>query len=493
MKKNSTRQELKRKIRELERKNHTKDELIAELSENYNLSLDMIGTGNLNGYFTNISSSFERILGYNKKELLENPFLFFVHDDDQEKTKKTLIEAQEGKKELFVDNRYRCKNGSYRWIDWKIFSVIQKNKFMAVGRDITEEKREEEQFKKIINGSIDGFVIVDINGKIIEVNKAYCQLLGYTRNEILKMSLMDFEAHLTKEQLKEITSKIIDTGGDRFESKNKTKNGDIIDVEVVVSFTPESHGTFLVFIHDITDRKRSEKALIKLNKTLDSKVKKRTDALRRLNEHLILTEDRERKNLAYELHDGVAQFLAIAVSQIKNLKEIDLKNKNKILSDVQKNIENAFKAVRILIHNVHPQILEDFNIDLVLGSLIDSHNEKEKIKIKYINNIFEHINLNETSKLTIYRATCELINNILKHSDSLVAEIELSKIKNNIQIRVEDKGIGFDIHADRLKKYSGFGLYSLSERVENMGGNLIIKSSKGKGTKITLTVPLQET
>jgi PAS domain S-box-containing protein len=169
-------------------------------------------------------------------------------------------------------------------------------KIFGMDHDITERKKletelkkREEKFKKIINGSIDGFVITNMYGRIIEVNKAYCLLLGYTRNEILSMSLIELEALMTKEELNNKTLKIIDTGGSRFETKNKKKNGNIIDVEVSASFTPENNGTFLVFIRDITDRKKSEKALINLNKKLDSKVKKRTNELKRLNEHLVLS------------------------------------------------------------------------------------------------------------------------------------------------------------------------------------------------------------
>mgnify|MGYP004001195371 CR=1 FL=1 len=370
-------------------------------------------------------------------------------------------------------------------------------KIFGMDHDITERKKletelkkREEKFKKIINGSIDGFVITNMYGRIIEVNKAYCLLLGYTRNEILSMSLIELEALMTKEELNNKTLKIIDTGGSRFETKNKNKNGNIIDVEVSASFTPEKNGTFLVFIRDITDRKKSEKALINLNKKLDSKVKKRTNELKRLNEHLVLSEDNERKNLASELHDSVAQSLAIAVSQIKNITEADSGYGIKTLPDVQKNIENAIKEVRILIHQLHPPILDDFKIDIVIGCLIEAINEKKQIIINYINNLTESVTLTETTKMTIYRATNELIYNILKHSDSLVAEIELSKINNSIQIRVEDKGKGFEFKTYHQKNYCGFGLYSLFERIENIGGELIINSSLGKGTKVILTVPV---
>lgn len=397
------------------------------------------------------------------------------------------------------ENVYGIEGKSY----WSDYSVPIKNEFgeienyIQVSRNITEQKKweteskkREERFKKIINGSIDGFAITNMDGKIIEVNKAYCQLLGYTRNEILNMSLMDLEAAMTNEELSNKTLEVIETSGGRFETKNKKKNGNIIDVDVSVSFTLENNGTFLVFIRDITDRKQSEKDLINLNKKLDSKVKKRTNELKRLNDHLILSEDRERKSVASDLHDSVAQSLAMAISQIKTIKEVDSEYGIETLSNVQKNIENAIKEVRILIHQLHPQILDDFSIDIVIGYLIETFNEKKQMRINYINNLTEPVNLIQTTKVTIYRAINELIYNTVKHSDSSVAEIELSKINNSIHIRVEDKGKGFEFDTYRQKNNCSFGLYSLSERLKNMGGELIINSSLGKGTKVILIFPV---
>ena len=448
------------------------------------------------GLITDINDAMVKILGSSREKLIG----LDINDIPNKKFRNEIYKSLDG--EIgYYEGEYISYTGS-KTSTIKAIGVPLSSDGSAIGcvgiiEDITERKnletelkKREERFKKIINGSIDGFAITNMNGKIIEVNKAYCQLLGYTQNEILNMSLIDLEAAMTKEELNNKTLKIIETGGSRFETKNKNKNGNIIDVEVSVSFTPKSNGTFLVFIRDITDRKNSEKALINLNKKLDSKVKKRTDELKRLNEHLILAEDSERKSLASELHDSVAQSLAMAISQIKDIKESDFGHAVEALPNVQRNIEMAIKEVRILIHQLHPQVLEDFAIDTALGYLIETINKKKQLRIHYINNIAESVSLIETTKVIIYRAITELINNILKHSGSSTAEIELSKINNNIRIRVEDKGTGFEINAHKQKNYCGFGLFSLSERIENMGGDLIINSSLGKGTKVILIVPI---
>ena len=349
-----------------------------------------------------------------------------------------------------------------------------------------------ETFKKIINSSIDGFAITDMSGNILEVNNAYCQILGYMRDEILRMQLIDIEAIMTKAELRELTSRTIDLGGERFETKNRKKDGSIIDVEVSVSFSPEKNGTFLVFIRDISDRKRAEKKLLDLTETLDRKVKKRTIELKRLNQHLIHSEENQRKRFAADLHDNIVQNLGWCISLLKDRGESHYGNKNEYLTDVQKHIENATGQIRALIHDLHPQVLEDFNTDVAIGYLVEKFNEEKQLQIEYINTLETSDKLNKTIKITFYRAANELINNILKHAGTTIAKIELTKFENNIQMRVEDNGVGFEVTSNLSDQNSGYGLFSLSERLKNMGGKLRIDSSPGNGTKVVLSVPVQD-
>ena len=126
-----TYEELEQKFKAFEIKALERDRLEEEVEKIFNLSLDMIGSGNLYGYFTKINSSFRSILGYTEEEFLEKPFILFVHDEDIEKTKEALSEAAKGKHHIYIENRYKCKDGSYKWIEWKVLSIVQENKFRS--------------------------------------------------------------------------------------------------------------------------------------------------------------------------------------------------------------------------------------------------------------------------------------------------------------------------------------------------------------------------
>lgn len=129
-------------------------------------------------------------------------------------------------------------------------------------------KHEEDKFSTMLRTSIDGFWIVDIRGRFLDVNDAYCKLIGYDRADFLKMRIADIEAIESKEDVAQRISKIIAAGSDRFESKHRSKDGKIINVEVSTNFSPLHGGRFYCFLRDITERKKYEKTLLNTTERL---------------------------------------------------------------------------------------------------------------------------------------------------------------------------------------------------------------------------------
>ena len=230
---------------------------------------------------------------------------------------------------------------------------------------------------------------------------------------------------------------------------------------------------------DVTDRKQAEE-----------KVKEKTKALKKLNEQIIYAEGRERKSVAADLHDSVAQTLAISISKIKTIQESGEPINLEIIAEIQVHLEQTVKEIRSLIYQLSPPVLDDFDIAIALGFLIEENNEKYGVDIKYIKNINPPIHIIKPNKITLYRAVNELVINIIKHSGSKESEIELSKNEKFLLLRVEDTGIGFDLDKVTDKNFNGFGIHSFSERIKNMGGNFELFSKPGKGTKVLLSIPL---
>lgn len=110
-----------------------------EIENLFNLSTDLLGIGNLDAYFTHINKAFEKLLGYTEQEFKSRPFLAYIHEDDLEVTQLALEKAIKGHEELNVTNRYQCKDGEYRYIEWHVRVDTDKKIFYAIGRDVSEQ------------------------------------------------------------------------------------------------------------------------------------------------------------------------------------------------------------------------------------------------------------------------------------------------------------------------------------------------------------------
>jgi len=133
--------------------------------------------------------------------------------------------------------------------------------FEVVYQDITERKRAGEQYQTIVRTAMDGFWLTDMQGHFLDVNEAYCNLIGYIRDELLNMSISDIEALEKPGDIAQRIRKIKESGQDRFESRHRRKDGGIVDVEVSVNYLPSEGGRLFVFLRDVTERKQAEEKL----------------------------------------------------------------------------------------------------------------------------------------------------------------------------------------------------------------------------------------
>ena len=144
----------------------------------------------------------------------------------------------------------------------------------CVSVDITERKKAEEEHRTILSTAMDGFWITDTAGRFLEVNKSYCEMSGYAEHELLCMDISAVEDAKTAADTAAHMQRVIAEGQDRFESRHRRKDGSVFDVEVSVQYRPSDKPKCVVFIHDITERKRAEEALerriIALTQPLDS-------------------------------------------------------------------------------------------------------------------------------------------------------------------------------------------------------------------------------
>jgi len=124
--------------------------------------------------------------------------------------------------------------------------------------------KSEKRYKALTQTSIDGFFVFDIEGRFLEVNDAYCKISGYSREALLSMNIKDLELDEVDKQIDEHMEKIIDKGWDKFESRHRKSDGTFFHAHNSITFIPNEK-LFICFLHDITDRKKTEKEILYLS------------------------------------------------------------------------------------------------------------------------------------------------------------------------------------------------------------------------------------
>lgn len=204
---------------------------------------------------------------------------------------------------------------------------------------------------------------------------------------------------------------------------------------------------------------------------------------------LYFGEEKERKRVAQDLHDGMGSLL----STLKlNAESIDLSNKNLgkkeaiAYQNVLEMIDKACSELRNISHNMMPSSMEHFGLEITIESLI------EKINLYGGTNFIFQIFNNEEKidsqiEINIYRIILELVNNIIKHSKAKEASIQIILENKLLILMAEDNGIGFNY---TNQKVSGIGLLNIRSRIEAMNGKLNIDSKESKGTTIIIEIPI---
>ena len=140
-------------------------------------------------------------------------------------------------------------------------ALIIKDKEWRLVEDITRRRKTEALYRNVIQTSIDSFWIIDTEGHFLDVNAAYCKLVGYSCGELLKMRIQDVEVKESSKEVLRHIQKIKRRGRNRFETRHRLKNGQVVDIEVVAKYMGDDDGRIFAFAHDITRRKRNEKAI----------------------------------------------------------------------------------------------------------------------------------------------------------------------------------------------------------------------------------------
>ncbi|MBN1796772.1 MAG: PAS domain S-box protein [Sedimentisphaerales bacterium] len=434
----------------------------------------------------------DKALGYEKGEIRQSigGWIKLIHPEDSKRLADS-VELHRTKTELICEEyRVLKKDGTWAYWEDRGSPIIDENgkpiKWIGGCLDITKRKKVEEQLRltqTAIERASDKIYWVRPDGNFVYVNEQACEALGYTRDELLSMKVSDIDPDFPQERWDKHWRELKSKKGMLIQSRHKTKDGKIFPVEIRTNYIKfEGKEYNFAFARDITERKKAEKEIME-----------RQQQLKSLASELAIAEEQERHRIAVGIHDDIGAKLALAKIELQSLqKSVKDKNVSDSLDRQKDAIEQIIEDVRSLTFELSNPILYEVGLDAAVESWLKTNISPQKgISYKLETNN-RKLKVNERIKVTIFNGIRELLTNILKHADAHNIYVYIEKDKGYVRTVIEDDGVGLDVSElkTHTTKEGGFGLFSLKERLEYLGGILNIKSEKNKGTTVIMTVPV---
>ena len=243
-----------------------------DLEKLFALSLDLLCIAGLDGYFKRVNPSFTRVLGWPPEELTTRPFLDFVHPEDLDATLREVQKLAAGQPTISFENRYRCADGSYRYLLWTSQPDRAAGLMYAVARDVTERRRMEDELRRSVDEVSDlynrapcGYHSLDADGRILRMNDTELRWLGYAREEVVGTRYADLMTPASREVMRQNFPAFKDRGWvDGLEFELVRKDGSTFPVLLSATAVTDAGGRFVKSrssIFDLTERKRLEETL----------------------------------------------------------------------------------------------------------------------------------------------------------------------------------------------------------------------------------------
>jgi PAS domain S-box-containing protein len=478
----------------------------------FSLSGDLLCTANMEGQFTRANPAFQKALGWSQGYVVGRPYIEFVHPDDIERTNaESAALASAEHRTLNFENRYRCSDGSYRWLLWAASSNVEDGLIYCTAKDITERKAaeedfraSEERFRTAFDASPMGIEVVDEEGRFAQVNEAFCRLTGFSAEELRSKTVAELTHPADLAKTNEILRRLRAQEGSRMrhETRYLTKSGGFVWAAMTGTLVRDERSgslNVLGLIEDLTDRKNYDELAAARDQALA--------ASRSKSEFLA--------NMSHEIRTPMNGVIGMT----ELLLETELTNRQRDYAEAINTSGGALLAILediLDVSRVEAGKLEleqaDFSLGEVVGDVCDllaggAHRKDVELAWSVDDDLPPTVH-GDAGR--VRQVLVNLIGNAIKFTDAgeVVVTARRSgeeKPERLIEITVADTGPGIDserllqlfepfVQADAstTRRFGGTGLgLTISRRLaELMGGGITAASTPGEGSVFRFTAAL---
>lgn len=231
--------------------------------------------------------------------------------------------------------------------------------------------------------------------------------------------------------------------------------------------------------------RRDDAELAASNERLEHSVAARTAALRKLAAQVCLAEERERRQIAENLHDHLGQGLALIKMRLQDLRgDAVFGGHGDALGELITLSDQAIRYTRSLTFELSPPVLYELGLGPALDWLAEQTQRKHGLKVKVKDKL--RTPLSDEIKVMFWKSARELLHNVVKHAGAKKVAIRLEGKDGQVVLTVQDDGRGFDPEAARDRAGETFGLFSIEERLRQFGGSMHIETAPGRGATVRL-------
>lgn len=399
-------------------------------------------------------------------------------------------------------------------LEREVVEVLARTAAIAIERGLAEQRlaQSESKYRLLLEHASDGIHTYDPHGRIIDTNSKFCEMLGYTREELLRLNVSDL---IPPEDLAAAPIRFDELQAGRTlltERLLRRKDGSLLNVEISGSMIRE--GVLQSIARDISERKQTEEELRKAYDAMEERVKERTAQLAQANEtlkaevaerlrieearrdllgRLVTAQEEERRRISHELHDQMGQQLAALMMGLKTL-GVDSYGRGSTLNtlrQLEELTDELSREVHTLAWGLRPPALDDLGLETALYNYVEEWAERSRVPVDFHSAGFGGGRLPLTHETVVYRIAQEALTNVARHSGADRVSFILERRGDHVLAVIEDNGGGFDVEASMQTAGRGrrLGLLGMRERAALLGGTINVESAAGAGTTLFVRIP----